>query len=1760
MSKRLAIHCFGTFFVTLAETEVTGFESDKARALLAYLAVAAGQPHRRERLAGLLWPDFADQAARTNLRRVLSNVRQVIGDRDNHTPFLLVTPQSIQFDAGQDYWLDVAEFVRGVAGKNGRSPAIHELEQAIALHNGPFLAGFSLPDSDPFEEWLRLTGETLQQQAAAALHQLASHYESQGDYAAGLSHARRWLELDPFAEAAHRQLMRLLALSGQRSEALAHYETCRQLLADELGLEPEAETQALVDRIRSGEWSPEVASGAMRPSIRGYELRQQLGRGNYGSVYRAYQPIIGRDVAIKVILPQYANQPDFIRRFEVEAQLVARLEHPHIVPLYDYWREPDGAYLVMRWLRAGSLHDALQRGPWHLETAVRLINQIATALTAAHRQGVVHRDIKPANILLDEENNAYLSDFGIALLLEPFIGALVSAGQPVELPMDEGLTGTPEYISPEIVQRAAVTPQADIYSLGVVLYELLTGQHPFPHLTLAALLERHLYHPLPLVHSQRPDLPLAVDDVIQTATAKDPNGRYPDARSLAKAFRQAAQTGGIYTPPALPLTDADLPNPYLGLRPFQEADAANFFGRDSLIKALVERVGDARFLTIIGPSGSGKSSAVKAGLIPALRDGALPGSDNWFITQMTPGTRPLEELETALLRVAVNPPPSLLAQLQDGRRGLLRAVRRALPDDASELLLLIDQFEELFTQTTDEAARTFFLDSLTAAVSDSHSRLRLVITLRADFYDRPLQYADFGHLVRAHQETVLPLATGELAAAITGPATRTGLSLESGLAAAMIADLQQQPGALPLLQYALAELVEQRRDSILTLADYANMGGIAGALSRRAENLFANLDETEQAAIRHLFLRLVALGEDEAITRRRAAYAELLALMPERESVISVIEQYGRYRLLTFDHDPASRAPTVEVAHEALLLAWPRLRQWLDEGRTDLRLQRLLTNATTEWQQTSRNPGFLLRRAHLDQFAAWAESSHLPLTPAEQEFLEASLAARREREAAEAARQRHEAALERRSWQRLQALVAVLLVATAVAVGLTLVAFNQSRLAQAQTRQATARELAAAAISNINVDPERSVLLAMYGISETVKVGETAVPEAVDALHQAIVQLRHQHTLPNTGSAACLGGFWCSDMAFTPDGQFILTTGVEGHAVVWEAGTGRKLLTLSGHAGPVIGVALNPAGTHAATANADGTAALWPIAELLAAGQSETPAPSLTFTSHGGEVVAVAFSPDGTRLATASLDQTARVWDVTSGGLLLTLAGHEESVRDVAFTPDGDFLVTGSSDRTARIWNLATGEVAAVLAGHTDRVFDISLSPDGTLLATASRDSTVKLWHLAWAGEGVTASEQMTAVTAGSHGGPVWGTAFSPDGRLLATGGADAAVQVWSMANGQRLLALAGHSSTVVNLAFSPDGHTLASGSLDGTVRMWDITPEGSREWLTLAEHQAVSFDVNYSPDGRLLATASFDGTAVIWDATSGKRLYTLATSSAPVSAAVFSPDGQRLATASFDGTAVVWNVASGEQLFVLAGHQGPVQDIAFQANGSLLATAGADGTVRLWDAASGQDMHVFAEHERGVERVVFSPDGRLLVSVGVDGTARLFDVANLAQIGVLAGHEGSVLGVAFNNAGSRLATTGLDRLVLLWDVADLAQPQPLLTLTGHQGDVWGVAFSPDDQTLATISSDGTARLWDIGGEDLANRQVLALGPGNDGREVAFSPDGRFLATTSSSGLVRVYLTSTAELMSLAQSRLSRSLTEAECRQYLRLSPCPAGP
>ena len=595
-------------------------------------------------------------------------------------------------------------------------------------------------------------------------------------------------------------------------------------------------------------------------TIKSYILQEQIGHGGFGEVYRAHQQVIDRDVAIKIILPRHANHPDFIRKFEAEAQLVASLEHPFIVPLYDYWREPSGAYLVMRWLRGGNLRESLAQKPWQLSDIVRLVDQICGALNAAHRQNIIHRDIKPDNILLDNDGNAYLTDFGIA--------------KDVTQKQDHDevgvIIGSVEYLSPEQALMKTLTPLSDVYSFGIVLYQILTGHIPFFGDDPNQILRQHINSPIPPLHALRPDLPTSLNRVIWRATAKDLRTRYQSMLELAEDFRAAVaqadpQTHSKPTSDIVSMTTGivDTPvqsdtlivesqpttiNPYKGLRSFQENDAQDFFGREDFISDLLAHMRQsladrtARFLAIVGPSGSGKSSVVQAGLIPRLRKNALPGSQFWYLLKMTPTADPIGALQSTLARIALDEHHIHRERLESNPQSLHTIVADLLPDESSQFVLIIDQFEELFTLVSNEEKRAHFLRLLYEATTHTSGQLWVVLTLRADYYDRPLQYAEFGSLMRKHTEVILPLTPSDLELAILRPAERVGLNVETGLSSAITSEITNQPGALPLLQYAMTELFDQRDGNMLTLKSFRDIGGVSGAIIKSTEEIFTALD------------------------------------------------------------------------------------------------------------------------------------------------------------------------------------------------------------------------------------------------------------------------------------------------------------------------------------------------------------------------------------------------------------------------------------------------------------------------------------------------------------------------------------------------------------------------------------------------------------------------------------------------------------------------------------------------------------------------------------------------------------------------------------------------------------------------------------------------------------------------------------------------------------------------------------------------------
>ena len=467
-------------------------------------------------------------------------------------------------------------------------------------------------------------------------------------------------------------------------------------------------------------------------------------------------------------------------------------------------------------------------------------------------------------------------------------------------------------------------------------------------------------------------------------------------------------------------------NPFRGLRPFSEDDAHSFFGRDRLIAEIVRRVTEgARLIALIGPSGSGKSSAVRAGLIPAIRKGAVAGSDQWLVAHMLPGSDPLIELEAALLRSTIDAPDSLTEALRaDDGSGLVRAALRVLPTESSRMVLVVDQFEELFTLVEDEAVQKRFLDQLVGAVDDAYGRVVVVITLRADFYSRPLEHSKFGGRMGKGVVNVVPLSSDELEAAALQPARRSGVTLEPALLAELIADVLGQPGALPMFQYTLTELFDRRVGDLLTIDTYRSISGVQGALTRTAEELFDQLESSEQEVAKQLFLRLVTIAEHDEWSRRRVHAAELVALDVDVVTMQKVIELFARRRLLSLDRDQVSGDPTVEVAHEALLSGWERLREWIEQNRDDLLRHRELANAAGRWETSGRDQDYVYVGGRLDEAQRWSEESAITLTDGERGFLGAAMARRQEEEDRERERQEAQDRLEHSARWRARGLVA----------------------------------------------------------------------------------------------------------------------------------------------------------------------------------------------------------------------------------------------------------------------------------------------------------------------------------------------------------------------------------------------------------------------------------------------------------------------------------------------------------------------------------------------------------------------------------------------------------------------------------------------------------------------------------------------------------------------------------------------------------------
>src|SRR5579859_2874461 len=1141
-------------------------------------------------------------------------------------------------------------------------------------------------------------------------------------------------------------------------------------------------------------------------------------------------------------------------------------------------------------------------------------------------------------------------------------------------------------------------------------------------------------------------------------------------------------------------------SPYRGLAVFEEQDAGWFFGREAATAAVLDRmsglVAGPGLLVVSGASGAGKSSLLRAGVLPRIRADGLAGAPeaaSWPCVVFTPTRAPLDELA---LRVA----PLAGADAAAVRRGLaadpggfaLTARQAALagpprpagePDSGSaqhdllsrrRLLLVVDQFEELFTQCADEGQRRAFITALHAAATSGHGpdhipAALVVLGVRADFEAR---CADYPELAGPVQDRYLVTAmTGrQLRMAITEPAKKAGSQVDDDLTGLLLAEMRNgEPGTfgagvLPLLSHALDQAWRSRTGETLTLADYERVGGIDGGVAASAQRAYDGLTPARQAAARQVFLRLTATSSDGMDTADRATRAELTEGKSPAEigDVEVVLEAFAAERLLTLS------AGTVELSHEALLTAWPLLRDtWLADTHADRIVRSRLHATAADWERHSRDPsylysGTLLQAATGTATRIGADPSRYPrLSQTERDFLGASSHAHR------------------RTVRRRQAVIAGLLALTLTALAAAGIAIRNAVSGERQHAIALSRQLAAESLNIDGTDPviARQLAVAAWAVFPT--------GEAASALTTLLAEQQQQGMLPADPSTV-------SGVAFSPHGTLLASAGADGMVRLWNTATDRPVgqpLRASASNG-VAGVAFGPDGTMLASAGGDGYVRLWNLATDRLVGQ-----PLRASASNG--VAGVAFSPDGTVLASAGGDGTVRVWNLVTGrpGGRTLQAGTGQlgyGVTGVAFSPDGTMLGSADGDGTVQVWDTATGQpIRAPLqtgTGSIGGVFGVAFSPDGTMLAGGAADGNVWLWN-PFTGQPIRAPIHASSA---SNGVPA--VAFSPDGKMMASAGGDGNVRLWNLATGRPVGAPLLATSTkygVSAVAFSPHGTLLASADGDSVVRLWNPAtglPFGA-PIQTGAGPNGLS--VAFSPDGTMLATAGGDGYARVWNLATDRLVGAPLRASSRFGAGgvAISPNGRLLASGGGDGTVRVWNLATGRPVgppIQATRSRYGVHGVAFSRDSTLLASADGDGYVRLWNPISGRPvgapLHTGSAWQTGVWGVAFSPDGRLLAGSGGDGILWLWNPATgrpvCAPLQATSKPQFGAPGVAFSPDGSLVATAGGDGTVRLWNPATcrpVGAPIPAAKIF-----VVTVAFSPDGTLLASGASDGTVQLWHV--------------------------------------------------------------------------------
>ncbi len=1424
-----------------------------------------------------------------------------------------------------------------------------------------------------------------------------------------------------------------------------------------------------------------------------YAVEREIASGGFAAVVLAHDEELEVPVTLKILHANLARNEAVIAHFLEEARLLRRIRSPRVVSVHDIGRLEDGRpYFVMDYADRGTLADRLKRlDPAGLATREgldTLIDALADGLSAVHEANVVHRDVKPANVLLQhiKHRKTGVTDTPFSALVEPdervFLADLgIAKDLAIGVTGATMMAGTPLYQAPEAAEPGhAVTPKTDIYSASALMWHVLAGKAPPPFHRVSEYLS---------------GLPEVWRECIAHGMEMDPEARFPDMKSwrssmydaLDRDRREAASEA------VTQISERQVECPYKGLAAFQPEDSAYFFGREDLVEELIERLQQGRILVLGGSSGSGKSSVLRAGLLPAVEANAIPGSEQWRVCLFTPGRDPMTDLYFQL----IGDNSHLTAQISlDDFIAHPSAARRLADANDGELLICIDQFEELFTLVTRER-RNNFVEALSAMTDPADSRVRIVLTVRADFYASCSEVPWLADRISENQLLVGPMTRPELRRAISEPARAAGLHLDRSLIDAIVDEAGREAGSLPLVAHALYETWSRRKGAVMSLDGYRQAGGVAGAISQTAETLFfKSFDPNQQAAAQRLFLRLITPGEGTPDTRRLLPIEDV-ARDTDPETTRRVVAALTDARLLTVDEK------SVQIAHEALLRTWPRLRSWIEDSRDDLRMRQRIQHDAAEWDAENREPDLLYRGTRLMAASEWSARNENVLGRLERDFIDTAREARNLALTKSQERKRRRRRINRIAVGALAVLAAGATVASVLAIRASNMAEANREIAVAATAEANerfARALGAAANGLSQTDPLLALSLSAEAIARANSAESTF--EARAAMLAARYRLREADLIP-LGSPLTVGD--AQTMAIDATGTRIAVGLRDGRIAIHDTKqNGTAPVTLTGHMGGIRDLSFSPDGRRLASASTDGDVRLWGV-------EPDRHGPITTLFSGDDVAFGVAFDATGTRAASATGDGTVRIWDVTTGRQIgAPLAKLPLGFKRVAFSPVSGGLVAGNVDGAIFGWMNEGGAAAfspipggplgpdpdhisfssdgtAFVVAHTngkvttigfpagapiiDRfsgagpIVAVTFAGPDDLLIGASANGALRVEdpNLSLVGEVVQAhSQSIVDIGAASHspllatlgrdqlvrlwrigadsaglptltlddGVKALGIAFDPKQNRVAVGGSDGVVRLWDIGSGMKPVLLRGHENQIWAVAFSKDGRILATGDRDGQVQVWNM------ETLRPAGHYDLGETAIWSlSPGTDSAFVAATGNGVQWFDTAAPGLArSFGFDGVPFNRAAVSPDGSRVAAAATDGRLFIWNVEDGGLEIEIEADDNALWSVAFSPDTTRIAAASSDEVVKIWDLDSGRELASYGGHKGGATDLIFLSDDATLVVVDRAGEMHWWDTV----------------------AHRRLA--------------------PVQRV--HNGPIWRLAPAPNGQVFATTSEDGAVRIW----------------------------------------------------------------------------------